>query len=753
MSKIQYELVIDDHKSLSTLSELEKHVASLKEEIKGVDRGSDAFRKLQREVQAADAQLKNATKSIEGMDFDQIAGEAGKFAGGVGAITASFVLLGGEGNKTMEQLQKQMNKALGIVMGVKGAIEAFTSAAKLARPVMAALNKVIQANPIGIIVAGVLALGTAIYALTRNTKELNEETEDTTKIMESAGSKISSNLSELSKYQRQLENSKGSQSDFNEAVKDWNENIGVNYNESLLTTSSSLDDIQRAANAATLSIIKMGIASAYQDQITKLYAENTEAIKLYIESLEYSTDVEEIRQKTLDEYWDRPYAEFQDEYNKRLKEAGLTTKTLTEEEIALQHQGGEVYMQIQDILTVIDEFNVTLDENVKVVNKDTKAIDKQTDALEKYGVWMENWLKLTSNKEATDEWANYLYYTTQYLDAQEEIIKNMEVESINRVLLNSTYEEGIKIMNKYYEEGIINEEQYNSYLLDNIDKVQEANEKAYEWGLITAEEYNMNLKQIAENNKTTWLAKILGTDEDSANEIFDAAFDIANTFSNMMFEITSNRLERENELRTNALNAQMERELEMVGDNAAAQEAIRERYAAKQGKMEEEMAKREKQIAIAEATINGALAIVKTWAGYAALGPAGAISASIQSALIAATTAAQIAVIQSQKFAKGGILNGPSHAQGGILTNFGELEGGEAVINKKSTSQYAPILSAINQANGGNPIGNNMGNLIDYDLLAIKIGNVINDKKVYVNSYDITNQQGIDVKIENRASI
>ena len=55
--------------------------------------------------------------------------------------------------------------------------------------------------------------------------------------------------------------------------------------------------------------------------------------------------------------------------------------------------------------------------------------------------------------------------------------------------------------------------------------------------------------------------------------------------------------------------------------------------------------------------------------------------------------------------AKGGLLQGPSHADGGIQTRFGELEGGEAVINKRSTAMFTGLLSKINQAGGGVPIG------------------------------------------------
>ena len=57
--------------------------------------------------------------------------------------------------------------------------------------------------------------------------------------------------------------------------------------------------------------------------------------------------------------------------------------------------------------------------------------------------------------------------------------------------------------------------------------------------------------------------------------------------------------------------------------------------------------------------------------------------------------------VETTKQARGGILDGPSHAQGGIPTAFGELEGGEAVINKKSTKKFMPLLSSINEAEGG----------------------------------------------------
>jgi hypothetical protein len=63
------------------------------------------------------------------------------------------------------------------------------------------------------------------------------------------------------------------------------------------------------------------------------------------------------------------------------------------------------------------------------------------------------------------------------------------------------------------------------------------------------------------------------------------------------------------------------------------------------------------------------------------------------------------AVTVVERRAKGGIIEGPSHENGGVKYALGgkivELEGGEAVINKRATRLFKPILSAINQSTGG----------------------------------------------------
>lgn len=110
-------------------------------------------------------------------------------------------------------------------------------------------------------------------------------------------------------------------------------------------------------------------------------------------------------------------------------------------------------------------------------------------------------------------------------------------------------------------------------------------------------------------------------------------------------------------------------------------------------------------------------------------GAAGAAQYTIQAALALARYATSSSAIKAQEFAKGGMVHGKSHAQGGERFAVGgrvvELEGGEAVINKKSTSMFGGALSAMNVAGGGTSFGSpNFGGsgLIDYEALGNVIG-------------------------------
>jgi len=103
-------------------------------------------------------------------------------------------------------------------------------------------------------------------------------------------------------------------------------------------------------------------------------------------------------------------------------------------------------------------------------------------------------------------------------------------------------------------------------------------------------------------------------------------------------------------------------------------------------------------------------------------------------------------------FANGGLLSGPSHAQGGVKTSFGELEGGEYVVNKRSTKSFLPLLTAINST--GNRKYENGGMMANMDtiqaMMATQATPII---KTYVVASDMTSQQEADKKLMDLAKI
>lgn len=104
-----------------------------------------------------------------------------------------------------------------------------------------------------------------------------------------------------------------------------------------------------------------------------------------------------------------------------------------------------------------------------------------------------------------------------------------------------------------------------------------------------------------------------------------------------------------------------------------------------------------KRLNIANAIINGAQAVLSTFAGT----PGGIIIKSIAAGLAAAFSAIQVGVISSQEFtaAGGGIV--PGIGSGMVDSVPSLLAPGETVINAQSSAMYPELLNSINMAGGG----------------------------------------------------
>lgn len=132
--------------------------------------------------------------------------------------------------------------------------------------------------------------------------------------------------------------------------------------------------------------------------------------------------------------------------------------------------------------------------------------------------------------------------------------------------------------------------------------------------------------------------------------------------------------------------------------------------------------------------------------------------------ILSAAAFKSFGTIVGDKFAEGGLLAGPSHAQGGIKTPFGELEGGEAVINRRSMANpyLRSLASQINQAGGGVKFADggmlskpaNIGGFaVDYGLLGKVISENINSLKVINVATDTIAVAGRVRTVENRANV
>ena len=118
-----------------------------------------------------------------------------------------------------------------------------------------------------------------------------------------------------------------------------------------------------------------------------------------------------------------------------------------------------------------------------------------------------------------------------------------------------------------------------------------------------------------------------------------------------------------------------------------------------------------------------------------------------------------------EEFANGGMVQGKSHAQGGEKFAVGgrvvELEGGEAVINKRSTSMFSGQLSAMNAAGGGVKFAD--GGLLNQPSFSQQQFNALgqnqmmgamgNSGKVVVVEADITDSQNTVSVIQSQATI
>lgn len=323
---------------------------------------------------------------------------------------------------------------------------------------------------------------------------------------------------------------------------------------------------------------------------------------------------------------------------------------------------------------------------------------------------------------------------------QQILLNNLEevykiTQSQNKIVIDDTKsrEQQIESLLKQFAEKKIDltkltEEEQLKILLFYLNKQKEALDEASEARQKQASKFIEGIQQIQ---------SVLNSYAQTATKFYESQFDVL-----------EKRYKRINE--------------GIIGDSARAAEKRIEAeklYNAEREKLEKKAAKTQLKIALAQAIANTAEAIAKTYAVYGgtplAVGSAAAVAAlnAVQVGIIAT----QLANIDSYKrggrlkqMGEGGLVMGPSHEYGGVKFQNGgvELEGNEAVINRVSTINYMGLLSQINQAGGGKPIGN-----FDDSRIVEAIAKQRNTPiRAYVVESDITSKQTTAKKLQELAS-
>ena len=171
----------------------------------------------------------------------------------------------------------------------------------------------------------------------------------------------------------------------------------------------------------------------------------------------------------------------------------------------------------------------------------------------------------------------------------------------------------------------------------------------------------------------------------------DITQEYANNINSIEDELATARGDRREKL-IDDLNAQMAAQRASLAQQKMI-ENEKKKEVDKKEKLELQQRKKEKERAVISAIISTALATANGLATQPFV-PVGIAMGALAGTL----GAVQIALIKSQKYANGGVIQGKSHSQGGVkvLGGRAEVEGGEFITNKQSTSANLDILEFIN---------------------------------------------------------
>lgn len=210
-----------------------------------------------------------------------------------------------------------------------------------------------------------------------------------------------------------------------------------------------------------------------------------------------------------------------------------------------------------------------------------------------------------------------------------------------------------------------------------------------------------------------------------------------------------------------------ERQKEILQSRLDSGIISQEEYEAEVTKLDEELDKKtaeiERKAAIRDRIIKTFSVITDTATAIMGAVAASPLTAGMPwTAIISALGAVQLATIAAAplpKAARGRLITGRTHAQGGEVI---EAEAGEAIINRRATQMFLPLLSAINQAGGGVPFvapysdggyaARYEAEKIDRSSIAQAVRAGLADMKIYTTIEDIRRADRRYTQVESRGN-
>ncbi len=279
-------------------------------------------------------------------------------------------------------------------------------------------------------------------------------------------------------------------------------------------------------------------------------------------------------------------------------------------------------------------------------------------------------------------------------DAKKAAQERAKLEEEENKRLRALNAERLKMLNELDDEIRLNK--MNAYKAEQDDfeqNLQKQLQLQYDANQVLIDDYNrmMSEKEIA-RQKEIQAEKEKAEEQKRLQEaVTAAAIDAARVLTDTLFTIGQQNRQATFDAEIEQLNLLRENELANKNLTEAQRAQIEKRYAQEEAKLKRQAWEQQKQADIAQAIINTALAVTKSFAtlGYPA-GIPGAVGAGIAGA-------AQIAIISNTKppkFADGTeFLVGAG--TGRSDNNLAYLSHGERVVPAAVNSDYFPALSAI----------------------------------------------------------